>query len=137
MSTCMASCFHYHWPAILCRLIVIILLQVWFDWLFEGVYFPPLSIFFVGINKCIRKSLPQLYVRWKFCMIHVLLTWELFWQHNDAITFFIFICISRYLEFFFQKSLLEACTSLSWVDYGKIWTNAMRVSWKYFEMLRV
>ena len=36
-------------------------------------------------------------------MIHVLLTWELFWQHNDAITFFIFICISRYLEFFFKN----------------------------------
>ena len=36
-------------------------------------------------------------------MIHVLLTWELFWQRNDAITSVIFICISRYLELFFKN----------------------------------
>ena len=31
-------------------------------------------------------------------MIHVLLTSELRWQHNDAITFFTCLCISRHRE---------------------------------------
>ena len=53
-------------------------------------------------------------------MIHVLLTWELFWQRNEPLRFlFSFVFLGTW-SFFFQKSLLEACTSLSWVDYGKI-----------------
>ena len=40
-------------------------------------------------------------------MIHVLLTSELPWQNNDAITPFTCFCISRYLEFFFRNRLRE------------------------------
>ena len=40
-------------------------------------------------------------------MIHVLLTSELPWQHNGAITFFTCPCISRYQEFFFRNRLTE------------------------------
>ena len=40
-------------------------------------------------------------------MIHVLLTPGLPWQHNDAITFFTCLCISRYWDFFFRNRLRE------------------------------
>ena len=45
-------------------------------------------------------------------MIYVLLTSELPWQRNDAITFFTCLCISR-------KSLKGAYTSLSSLDRVK------------------
>ena len=49
-------------------------------------------------------------------MIHVLLTSGLPWQHNDAITFFTCLCISRYKEFFFRNRMRELVPSLvSWV----------------------
>ena len=38
-------------------------------------------------------------------MNHVLLTSDLPWQHNDAITFFTCLCISRDTWSFIQKSL--------------------------------
>ena len=38
-------------------------------------------------------------------MNHVLLTSDLPWQHNDAITFFTCLCISRGIRSFIQKSL--------------------------------
>ena len=40
-------------------------------------------------------------------MIHVLLTSELPWQHNDAITSFTCLCICRYLEFFSEIAIGE------------------------------
>ena len=40
-------------------------------------------------------------------MMHVLLTSALPWQHNDAITFFTCLCISRYKELFFRIRLRE------------------------------
>ena len=36
-------------------------------------------------------------------MIHVLLTWELFWQRNDAITFFYFHLYFSVLGAFFKN----------------------------------
>ena len=52
-------------------------------------------------------------------MIHVLLTSELPWQHNDAIELFTCTCIS-WFKGFFQKSLKGACTSLRCLGYGKV-----------------
>ena len=37
--------------------------------------------------------------RWKFLMIWFLLLSEWPWQRNDAITFFIYLCVSLYQEF--------------------------------------
>ena len=57
-----------------------------------GVYVPTLSVNHVGINKDIAKRLPQL---------HGLLTSELPWQHNDAITFFTCLLYFSVLGVFF------------------------------------
>ena len=38
-------------------------------------------------------------------MIWVLMQSESPWQRNDDITFFIYLCVSLYQEFFFKKSL--------------------------------
>ena len=43
-------------------------------------------------------------------MIRVLLQSESPWQRNDAIAFFIYLCVSVYQEFFFKKSLEGVCT---------------------------
>ena len=40
-------------------------------------------------------------------MIWVLLQSESPWQHNDAITFFIYFCVSLYQEFFLRNRLRE------------------------------
>ena len=57
----------------------------------------------------------------KFVMIHVLLTSELPWQHNDAITFFTCLCtVFLVTRSFFQKSFKGACTSLSCLGCGKV-----------------
>ena len=42
-------------------------------------------------------------------MIWVLLQSESLWQLNDAIKFFIYLCVSLYLEFFSKKSLKGVC----------------------------
>ena len=52
-------------------------------------------------------------------MIHVLLTLELPWQHNDAITFFTALFLGTRI-FLFQKSLKGACTSHSCLGSGKV-----------------
>ena len=62
---------------------------------FLGGKLPPLNVYYVGINKNIRKRLPQLYKDKKVVMIHVLLTSELPWKQNASITFFTFLCISQ------------------------------------------
>ena len=67
----------------------------WLHWIFKGVNFPPLNVYYVDINKNIRKRLPQLYKDKKVVMIHVLLTSELPWKQNASITFFTFLCISQ------------------------------------------
>ena len=54
------------------------------------------------------KRLPQLYYKkMKILMILVLLHSESPWQPNDAITFFIYLCVSQYYEFFLRNRLRE------------------------------
>ena len=73
----------------------------WLDWIFLGGYLPSLSINYVGMSKDMEKKLPQLYyIKVKISMIWVLLQSESPWQRNDAITFFIYRCVSLYQEFF-------------------------------------
>ena len=47
-----------------------------------------------------KKKLPQLYyIKLKISVIGILLQSESPWQRNDAITFFIYLCISLYQAF--------------------------------------
>ena len=75
-------------------------------------------------------------------MIHVLLTSELPWQQNGAITFSC-LSISRFYKvfflfvllcfFFFQKSLLGACTYLGclgwWQSLNKFYKSVLEIFW--------
>ena len=73
----------------------------WLDWIFLGGYLSSLSINYVGMSKDMEKRLLQLYyIKMKILMISVLLQSESPWQRNDAITFFIYRCVSLYQEFF-------------------------------------
>ena len=95
---------------------------------FLGVYLPTLSVFCVSINKDSAKTLPQLhYVKTKICYDPCFIDIEWPWQHNDAISIFTCICISRYYEFFFSEI---ACTSLRCLGCGKVWTNYVRAFWR-------
>ena len=53
-------------------------------------------------------------------MIWVLLQSESPWQRNDAITFFIYLCVSLYQEFFFKKSLKGVGTCHNCPNYSKV-----------------
>ena len=53
-------------------------------------------------------------------MIWVSLQSELPWQSNEAITFFIHLCVSLYQEFFFNISLKGVCVSHTCLNYGKV-----------------
>ena len=54
------------------------------------------------------KRLPQLYyIKLKISLIGILLQSESPWQRNDAITFFIYLCVSLYQEFFLRNRLRE------------------------------
>ena len=53
-------------------------------------------------------------------MIWILLQSESPWQRNDAITFFIYLCVSLYQEFFFKKSLKGVCTCHNCPNCGKV-----------------
>ena len=53
-------------------------------------------------------------------MIWVLLQSESPWQRNDAITFFIYPCVSLYQEFFLKKLLKGVCTCHNCLHYGKV-----------------
>ena len=53
-------------------------------------------------------------------MIHVLLTWELSCNVMIPLRFYFHLYFSVPGVFFLKKPLKEACTSLSWVDYGKV-----------------
>ena len=66
-------------------------------------------------------------------MIWVLLQSESLWQLNDAIKFFIYLCVSLYLEFFSKKSLKGVCNFHNWLNYSKVKTDFMRAFWKYFQ----
>ena len=52
-------------------------------------------------------------------MIWVLLQSESPWQRNDAITFFIYRCVSLYQEFF-EEIAKGVCTCHNCLHYGKV-----------------
>ena len=53
------------------------------------------------MSKDMEKRFPQLYyIEMKILLIWVLLQSESPWQRNDAITFFIYLCLSLHQEFF-------------------------------------
>ena len=52
-------------------------------------------------------------------MIWVLLQSDSPWQRNDAIAFFIYLCVSLYQEIF-KKSLKGVCTNHNCLNYGKV-----------------
>ena len=64
-------------------------------------------------------------------MIWVLLQSESPWQRNDAITLYIYLCVSLYQEIF-KKSLKGVCTCYNYLHYGKVSTTSMRAFSKYF-----
>ena len=73
----------------------------WLDWIFLGGYLPSLSINYVATSKDMEKRLPQLcYIKMKISYDLVLLQSESPWQHKDTITFFIYLSVSLYQEFF-------------------------------------
>ena len=57
-------------------------------------------------------------------MIWVLLQSESPWQRNNAITFFIYLCVSLYQEFFLKKSLKGVCTCHNVYVHMKLENNA-------------
>ena len=72
-------------------------------------------------------------------MIWVLLQSESPWQRNDAITFFIYRCVSQYQEVFWRNRLREYVPAIilyvpAIIHYGKVWRNSMRAFSRYFEM---
>ena len=52
-------------------------------------------------------------------MIWILLQSQSPWQRNDAITFFIYRCVSLYRSFL-KKSLKGVCTCHNCLHYGKV-----------------
>ena len=67
------------------------------------------------------KRLPQLYyIKMKISYDLGFIVIESPWQRNDAIPFFIYLCVSLYQEFFFKKSLKGICTYHNCLNYGKV-----------------
>ena len=80
----------------------------WLDWIFWGGYLSSLSINFITMSNDMGKRLPQLYyIKMKISYDLGLLQSESPWQRNDAITFFIQLCVSLYQEFFLRNRLRE------------------------------
>ena len=53
-------------------------------------------------------------------MIRVLLQSESSWQSNDAITFFIYLCVSLYQVFFLRNRLREYVPAIIASYHGKV-----------------
>ena len=62
-------------------------------------------------------------------MIWVLLQSESLWQLNDAIKFFIYLCVSLYLEFFQRNRLREYVPSI----IASITAKLRQILWERFE----
>ena len=88
----------------------------WLDFS-RDTYLPSLSIYYVAINKS-----EKVYHSYKFTTMYVLMTSELPWQRNDAMTFFTCFVFLGTMRFFFHKSFKGACTSLGCLVYGNIRT---------------
>ena len=80
-------------------------------------------------------------------MIWVLLQSELPWQCNDAIMFFIYLCISLYWEFFWRNRLREYIPAIIaiimakfeqilWECYGNILKQSFKnhIHWHCFQV---
>ena len=80
----------------------------WLDWIFFGGYLPSLSINYVAMSKDMKKTLPQLYyIKTKISCDLGFMQSESPWQHNDAITFFIYLCVLYIKSFFFLRNRLR------------------------------
>ena len=66
-------------------------------------------------------------------MMWVLLQSDSPWQRNDAITFFIFLCVSLYQEFFLKNRLEEFVPAIIASIMAKFEQTSMRAFSKYFE----
>ena len=68
-----------------------------FFWGRAGGYLPSLSINYISKSKDMEKRLQQLYyIKMKISYDLGFITTESLWQRYDAITFFIYLCISLY-----------------------------------------
>ena len=75
----------------------------WLNWICWGWYQPRFSINYVGMSKDVEKRLPQLsYIKMKISYDVGLLQSESPWQRNNAIAFFIYLCVSLCREFFYE-----------------------------------
>ena len=74
----------------------------WLEWIFQGGYPPSLNVNYVGVSRVMEKKVTTAvsYKDKTFLMIWVFLQSELPQQRNDAITFFIYLGVSLYQEFF-------------------------------------
>ena len=61
-------------------------------------------------------------------MIWVLLQSESPWQRNDAITFFIYLCVSLYQEFFWRNRLREYVPAI----IASIMAKFQQILWERF-----
>ena len=73
----------------------------WLDWIFWGVFLPSFSINYVAISNDMGKRLPQLYyIKMKISYDLDFIAIGVTIATNDAVTFFIYLCVSLYQEFF-------------------------------------
>ena len=73
----------------------------WLDWIFWEGYLPSLSIDHVAMSKDREKRLPQMYyIKMKISYDLSFISIGVAMERNDAITFFMYLCVSLYQEFF-------------------------------------
>ena len=72
----------------------------WLDWIFWGGYLQSLSINYVAMSKDIEKRFPQLfYIKMKISYDLGFIAIGVVMQRNDAMTFFVYLCVSLHQEF--------------------------------------
>ena len=72
----------------------------WLDWIFLGGYLQGLSINYVAMSKDIEKRFPQLfYIKMKISYDLGFIAIGVVMQRNDAMTFFVYLCVSLHQEF--------------------------------------
>ena len=86
----------------------------WLVWIFEGVYFPTLSIYFVSINKIYRKKVTTAVLYKNEILLSSMFCWHRS-SHGSVMTPQRFLLSVVFLgtRIFFQKSLKGVCNSLS------------------------
>ena len=72
-----------------------------------------MSINYVAMSKDMGKKLPQLYfIKMKISYDLRFIAIGVAMQRNDAITFFIYLCVSLYREFFLRNRLREFVSAI-------------------------